>query len=86
MIREGARETVREGRHRFRLTLQYGALWQGRYYAIKQVAPVIVEEAGEENGTWFKDSGTLTMRASKYRSDSCHVEPATPQQGWSTTF
>ena len=44
-IREGARETVREGRHRFRLNLQYGALWQGKYYAIKQVAPVSVEEA-----------------------------------------
>lgn len=43
-VREGLRELVREGRYRCRLNLQYRALWQGRHYEIKQVAPVIVDQ------------------------------------------
>jgi len=30
-----------------RLNLQYNGIWQGQHYAIKQVAPVIAEDAHE---------------------------------------
>jgi hypothetical protein len=30
-----------------RLNLQYEVKWQDKYYAIKQVAPVVVEEQNE---------------------------------------
>jgi hypothetical protein len=30
-----------------RLNFQYGAKWQDRFYAIKQVAPVAIEEDNE---------------------------------------
>jgi hypothetical protein len=46
-IRTGRREVVREGRFRCRLNLQYRANWQGKYYDVKQVAPVIMESATE---------------------------------------
>jgi hypothetical protein len=46
-IRHGARERVKRGRWMCRHNFQYDAQWQGRHYAIKQVAPVIVEEQNE---------------------------------------
>jgi hypothetical protein len=46
-IRVGAREPVKHGRWMCRHNFQFEALWQGRRYAIKQVAPVIVEEQNE---------------------------------------
>ena len=38
------RTPAREGRIWCRLNFEFKGAWQGRYYAIKQVAPVIVEE------------------------------------------
>lgn len=29
----------------YRVNIGYNALWGGRHYAIKQVAPIVVEEA-----------------------------------------
>jgi hypothetical protein len=46
-IRHGARERVKRGRWMCRHNFQYDAQWQGRHYAIKQVAPIIVEEQNE---------------------------------------
>lgn len=46
-IREGTKEAAKKGRWRYRYNLEYNATWQNRDYAIKQVAPVIVEEADE---------------------------------------
>jgi len=46
-IRKGTRETAKKGRWRYRYNLAYNTTWQNRYYAIKQVAPVVVEEADE---------------------------------------
>jgi len=31
----------------YRLNFQYAARWQDKYYAIKQVAPVVAEEQNE---------------------------------------
>ena len=42
-VREGRPEPVRDGRVMYRLNLPYNALWQGKLYAIKQIAPIIVE-------------------------------------------
>ena len=42
-IERGLREPAKRGRMIYRHNFQYRAKWQGRYYAIKQVAPVVVE-------------------------------------------
>ncbi len=46
-IRQGITEPVKKGRLRCRYNFEYNSIWQNRHYAIKQVAPVIVEEAWE---------------------------------------
>ncbi len=46
-VRIGVREPAKRGRLLCRANFQYNALWQGRFYRIKQVAPVIVEEQNE---------------------------------------
>ena len=43
-IKSGLREPAKRGRFMFRLNFQYAARWQDKFYAIKQVAPVVVEE------------------------------------------
>jgi hypothetical protein len=46
-VRRGSREPAKHGRLLCRYNFRYNALWQGRPYAIKQVAPVIAEERHE---------------------------------------
>ena len=46
-IEFGVREPAKKGRVLHRHNFQYGAEWQGKRYAIKQVAPVVVEEDNE---------------------------------------
>lgn len=46
-VRKGSREPAKHGRELCRYNFAFGRPWQGRPYAIKQVAPVIKEEAGE---------------------------------------
>jgi len=46
-IEQGAREPAKRGRFMHRLNFQYNAEWQGRFYAIKQVAPVVAEAQNE---------------------------------------
>lgn len=46
-IRSGTREPAKRGRFLYRANFQYNAEWQGRFYRIKQVATVVVEEATE---------------------------------------
>ncbi len=46
-VGKGAREPAKHGRELCRYSFAYDKLWQGRYYAIKQVAPVIKEESDE---------------------------------------
>jgi len=46
-IEKGVREAAKRGRAMYRLNFQYQAKWQGKFYAIKQVAPVIVEAQNE---------------------------------------
>ena len=46
-IERGVRERAKHGRFICRLNFQFEAKWQDRYYAIKQVAPVAVEEQDE---------------------------------------
>ena len=44
-IQRGLREPAKHGRFIYRHNFQYRAEWQGRFYAIKQVAPVVVASA-----------------------------------------
>jgi len=46
-VRKGSREPARRGRELCRFNFAFDGKWQGRYYSIKQVAPVIKEEANE---------------------------------------
>ena len=46
-IERGVREPANHGRLMYRLNFQYDSEWQGRFYAIKQVAPVVVEAQNE---------------------------------------
>lgn len=46
-IRKGSREPARHGRELCRYNFSFGKTWQGRPYAIKQVAPIIREEVQE---------------------------------------
>lgn len=42
-IRGGYREPAQRGLFLYRLTLEYRREWDGRYYAVQQVAPVVDE-------------------------------------------
>ena len=46
-VQRGTREPAKQGRVKCRLNIEYNAVWEGKFYSIKQVAPVIVEEANE---------------------------------------
>ena len=46
-VREGLREPARSGRIMCGLNIDFAAEWQEKYYAVKQVAPIIVEQGGE---------------------------------------
>ena len=46
-IRRGSREPAKQGRELCRFNFPFGRQWQGNIYAIKQVAPVIKDEANE---------------------------------------
>ena len=46
-IRSGSREPAKHGRELCRYNFAFGGLWQGKTYPIKQVAPVIKEDAHE---------------------------------------
>jgi hypothetical protein len=46
-VAEGIREPAKAGRLLCRYNVAFGRIWQGSHYAIKQVVPVIVEEAHE---------------------------------------
>ena len=43
-IRQGKREPAQRGLWMYRLNLEFQRLWDGRYYAIQQVAPIVAEE------------------------------------------
>ncbi len=44
-IGTGNPEPARKGRLMFRKNFAFDRQWRGKYYAVKQVAPIIVEEA-----------------------------------------
>ncbi len=46
-IAKGSRRPAKKGREVCRYNFPFGQKWQGRLYAIKQVAPVIKEESNE---------------------------------------
>jgi len=43
-IRTGGGEPARRGRWMFRKNFPYNQAWRGKHYAIKQVAPIVIEE------------------------------------------
>lgn len=44
-IRTSHPEPARRGRLMFRKNFSYNRTWRGKHYAVKQIAPVITEEA-----------------------------------------
>jgi len=43
-IHTGRREPAQRGLSLFRLNIEFQAEWDGKYYAVQQVAPVVAEE------------------------------------------
>ncbi len=46
-IQNGLPEIVKYGRIMFRYNFQYNDMWQGKFYAIKQVSPVVAIDKSE---------------------------------------
>jgi len=46
-VEQGSREPAKKGREMCRFNFPYNQVWQGNFYAIKQVAPIIKEEHNE---------------------------------------
>ncbi len=46
-VEKGVRKPAKHGRFLYRHNFQYRAQWQGKFYAVKQVAPVVVETESE---------------------------------------
>jgi len=46
-VRRGARQPARQGREMCRYNFAFDSKWQGKDYAIKQVAPIIKEKTNE---------------------------------------
>ena len=46
-VRDGLGEAARRGRWMYRYNVPFNAVWQGRHYAVKQVAPVVAKEEDE---------------------------------------
>jgi len=46
-IRTGHPEPARAGRIMYRKSFSFGDRWRGKRYAVKQVAPVVVEETDQ---------------------------------------
>ncbi|GFP27184.1 hypothetical protein HKBW3S42_00977 [Candidatus Hakubella thermalkaliphila] len=44
-IRRGEAESAQKGRFTYRKNFQFGKVWRGRRYAIKQVAPIVARES-----------------------------------------
>jgi hypothetical protein len=44
-VRTGEREPAQRGLVLYRLNLQFNREWDGRYYGVQQVVPVVAEEA-----------------------------------------
>ncbi|MCS7265365.1 MAG: DUF4258 domain-containing protein [Armatimonadetes bacterium] len=43
-IQTGSVEPARKGRWLFRKNFSFNSSWRGKFYAIKQVSPVVIEE------------------------------------------
>ena len=44
-IRQGEAEPTRMGRIMYRKNFQFNRRWRGKYYAVKQVVPIVKEES-----------------------------------------
>ena len=44
-IHEGNQEPARKGRVMFRKNFTFNSQWRGKHFAVKQVSPVVAEEA-----------------------------------------
>ena len=42
-IRTGICQNAKAGRFKYQVTFQYDAVWQGKFYALKKVAPIVAE-------------------------------------------
>jgi len=43
-INQGLREPAQRGLYQYRLNIEYNKVWDGRYYGIQQIGPVVAEE------------------------------------------
>jgi hypothetical protein len=62
-VRKGSREPTIRGREICRYNFAFRRKWQGKYYAIKQVAPVIKEEAIDLRSRGISEEQASDLRA-----------------------
>ena len=43
VIQTGTRKNTKKGRYRYEAIFQYNDQWQGKFYALKRVAPIVAE-------------------------------------------
>ena len=46
-IQTGIRKNAKKGRYRYEATFQYNGQWQGKFYPLKRVAPIVAETETE---------------------------------------
>jgi hypothetical protein len=46
-ILKGEKVPAKSGRHAYRMNFQYDNRWSGKYYATKQIMPIVKEEDNE---------------------------------------
>ena len=46
-IKEGSSEPARKGHLMFRKNFRFNAMWCGKHYSVKQVAPIVAEESDD---------------------------------------
>jgi hypothetical protein len=46
-IRNGTRQTAKQGRYKYQIIIQFNSYWQGNFYPLKKVVPVVTETEDE---------------------------------------
>jgi hypothetical protein len=46
-IRNGTRQTAKQGRDKYQIIIQANTYWQGKFYPLKKVVPVVTETETE---------------------------------------
>jgi flagellar biosynthesis/type III secretory pathway protein FliH len=46
-IQNGTKQSAKQGREKYQIIIQTNSYWQGKYYSLKKVAPIVIENQQE---------------------------------------